>query len=360
MALGLVLTKFSGSIYKTMYSENLEKETLTKISNKTLLTITQGALEVKKDNSSSALIPLTELGMVSFVYLVKILDQLYAINFITQTESQLKLYKYIPLLELNAKKFLKELENTSPTDDLDINSNETLKNLFSDLQKNAIGYIDQNTIEENSSPYSLFSLIKILGSGISPIYRALLLNANVVIFSEKNVNILEYPWKLLVPHKNLNIIAYPENPRSINEFDIMIVEPNKKKECDVDCVVLDLSANKFENGKLDKYLANFFNYLLEIKSDPSIELHLEINNIFNWVNEIIEVATKEKDDKKIKELIVFHSKTRFGNRLPLVTSIARKYNQFTADRISTYFMKELGLFDKEITRIDTKKLISKL
>ena len=358
--LGLLFTKFDENSYSCLFYHNIEEDFVNKICDKILTTISQGALRQKENNVSSAIIPLPELKLVSYIYLIKVSNTLFSLNYELDSNSQLKLYRCIPLLERISKDFFKEIENKILISGNSLDQDISVKNSFSNLDSTAHEIINLDLEQVTNSSYTLQPLIELLGNGVSSLFRAMLLNDKVVIFCEKDKNILSYPWKQFFPHKTLDIVAYPENPRSITSFDIMIVEPSRKKECDANCVILDLVNNKFENGKQDKYIENFIKYIQNLESDLFLEINIEVDNIFNWVNEIIEVSTKEKDDKKIKNLIEFHSKTRFGNRLPLVTAIARKYNEFTADRISTYFLKELGIFNKDVTRVDTQKLLTKL
>jgi hypothetical protein len=56
-------------------------------------------------------------------------------------------------------------------------------------------------------------------------------------------------------------------------------------------------------------------------------------------------------------MINYHSRAKYGDRLPLIARVARTYNYFVGDRIASYFLKELGITDKAI---NSKKILSKL
>jgi hypothetical protein len=359
---GISLTAFDDNKFSILYYKDLDVKTVEIVSRKTLTILSIGVAEQK--DKSSAIIPIMEENLIVYVFLFK-KAFVYSIAFSLNSDQQLTLYKCIPLLEKHSKEFLKELEEKEIILHDSINNSESINLLLGNLSENTSKLLSPELNEENkghSSP--IFGLIQLLGNGVHIFYRALLLNEKTVLFAEKTSNILDFPWKDFVPHKQLNIIAYPSDPRSENQFDIMIVEPNRKKECDAECVILEIQSGKVENGKSDKYLENFFKNLKTLEStNLSLEINLEINNLFNWVHEIIDVSTNEKDeniDQKIKELIEFHTKTRFGDRLPLLTAIAKKYNDYATDRIKAYFLKELGIFKKDIKSFDSKKLLSKL
>ena len=223
----------------------------------------------------------------------------------------------------------------------------------------------ESLVDDSNRISPLLNFMSKFGKNLAGIYRSILLNEKIVLVADPRTeqNLLNYPWNELVPYKTLKIIPWPKNPSKETDFDILVIDKEQKKECDLECLKIDLELGQIENGKSDKYLENLFAYLKNNNQDLSLELKLEINNIFNWVHEIIEICTnpnQSDSDTKIKELIEFHTKSRFGDRLPLLTSIARKYNEYASDRIIAYFLKELGIFNKDVKRIDSKKLLSKL
>lgn len=354
---GISLTEFKNQSFKVLFFDELNDEIATKIGNKIFLTITQGVTGTKK--YSSALIPLTELNLVTFAFIVKEEDSLVSLSFTAKSDNQLRLYKCIPLLEKVSNDFFNQMKSENlTTEQLARNSDS-----FKLIQQTSSEFLSKKS-EPADYQSPLRQLIHNLGNNVHVFYRALLLNHKTVLFAEKNSGILNYPWHDLIPHKELNIKAWPEDPKSENDFDIMIVESDRKKECDAECVILDLQTGQIEHGKPDKYLENFFNYLKTVdEADLALEINLEVNNIFKWVNEIIEICTSEKDkniDEKIKEVIKFHTKTKFGDRLSLLGAIARKYNEYTAERITAYFLKDLGIFENNVKRIDSKKFLTKL
>ena len=352
----LSLTEFKDESFTILFTDELSQEIAEKISSKITNTINQAVIGQK--SQSSAIIPHMELNLVTFAYIFKYLNSLFGLTFTINSENQLRLYKCIPLLEKCSSDFIASLESEKiAISDL---STDSVKGKFSKLKNSSDEFLKPVT-EDQIAKLSIKNLIQLIGPGISSFYRALLLNDKTVIFATKDTEILDYPWKELVPHKTLDIKAWPEDPASENEFDIMIVTPDRKKECDAECVILDLGKGKVEQGKNDKYLESFFNYLKTINdSDLALEINLEVNNIFKWMNDIIEACTTEKNDEKIKEIINFHTKSKYGDRLPLLTSLARKYNEYASERISAYFLKELGIFKDDVKRIDSKKFLSKL
>ena len=284
-----------------------------------------------------------------------------SLSYTVDSDNQLVLYRRIPILESLTKEFIVETENNDIPIAGPIELKEILKNV---VETSNDLFLMESLSDDSKETTPLKNLMQKFGKNLPVFYRSVLLNEQIVLVADSKMegNILNLPWNEFVPHKTLKIIHWPKTPSREMYFDILIIEPFQKKECDLECIKVDIDLGNVENGKNDKNLENLFDYLLESKS-ISIELNIEVNNLFNWVHEIIEICTKEIDetiDTKIKELIEFRTKTRFGNRLPLITSIAKKYNEFASDKIKTYFLKELGIFDKEIKRIDTKKFLSKL
>ena len=76
---GISLTEFKNQSFKVLFFDELNDEIATKIGNKIFLTITQGVTGTKK--YSSALIPLTELNLVTFAFIVKEEDSLVSLSF---------------------------------------------------------------------------------------------------------------------------------------------------------------------------------------------------------------------------------------------------------------------------------------
>ena len=360
---GISLTEFSSQNdeFETIFFDNIEESMAKQLSNKIHITLSMGV--TGKKLNSGAIIPLMEHKLISYAVIFKMSESgnLFSLSFTVDSDNQLTLYKRIPILETLSKDFIFQISEKEFSKDP-----AHIKEIMSEVIETSNDlFLMESLAEDKERTNPLKQLITRLGKNIHVFYRSILLNEKVVIVADSRTeyNILNYPWNEFVPHKTLKILPWPKNPDKEIDFDIMIIEKEQKKQCELDCVKLDLDLGVLEHGKSDKYLENFFIYLKDIKHGLSIELNLEVNSIFNWVHEIIELCTTNKDtniDDKIKELIKFHTKTRFGNRLPLITSIARNYNEFTSDKIITYFLKELGIFDKDVKRIDSRKLLSKL
>ncbi len=360
---GITLAQFSSKNFSTLFSENIDSSLASKVTNKIFMTISMGV--TGKKSNSGAIIPLSVDKIVSYAVIFKNPNEeedLYSLSFTVDADNQLVLYKRIPILETLTKEFIVQVEENIFAVNDPIKLKEMLANV---IETSNDLFLMESLADEKDSTSPLLNLINKFGKNIHIFYRSILLNEKTVIVtdSRENSNIMNLPWNQLAPHKTLKIIPWPKDPSKENDFDILIIEKFQKKDCTLDCVKMDWEIGQVEHGKSDKYLENLFAYLKDLNHGMALELNLEVNNIFSWVHEIIEVCTKNKTadfDAEIKKLIEFHTKTRFGNRLPLLTSIARKYNEFASDRIVTYFLKELGIFEKDVKRIDSKKLLSKL
>lgn len=362
---GISLSFFNKKNISTIYSENIDRSLANKITDKIFKTVSSGignTITTHRKNSH-IIIPLLEDKIVSYVVIFRQTDDdiFMSLSYTVDSDNQLVLYRRIPILEALTKEFIVETENNNIPIAGQIELKEILKNV---VETSNDLFLMESLSDDSKETTPLKNLMNKFGKNLSIFYRSVLLNEKIVLVADSKLegNILNLPWTEFVPHKTLKIIPWPKNPTKELDFDILIIEPYQKKECDLECIKVDIDLGNVEHGKNDKYLESLFDYLHESTS-LSIELNIEINNLFNWVHEIIEICTKERDeilDSKIKELIEFHTKTRFGNRLPLITSIAKKYNEYASDKIITYFLKELGIFDDNVKRIDTKKFLSKL
>ena len=367
---GVSFSRVDSESVQPIFYDNLTDEIAKKITLKTKLTISIGTMGIRA--YSVAVIPLVDEGAVSFVYVHKsdIDNSVFSFSYIVNSEKQLTLYKRIPVLERVTKEFIADTEKKGKLNDLTV---PLLKNYSDRVQqlceKLLISDESVDILLKEKSQSQLSgvdkSLVGLLKKIKNPdvIYRSFLLNIPVVIIADKikdsDLDIL--PWDDFVPHKTLNINAWPPEPTIIDDFDLMFVDEEHKAKCHSrdDCTILDWHNGKVSGGKQDKYLSKLLDEIKKSK-EPLAELTSEFNNIFYWVQEIIDITTKQKDDvidKKIREMINYHSRAKYCDRLPLVATVARKYNYFVGDRIASYFLKELGITDKAI---NSKKILSKL
>lgn len=358
---GISLAQHSRKNFTTIFSENIDQSLLNKVTNKIHSTISLSVTKTKKN--SGAIIPLIEDEKLSYAVIFNTNkdDDLYSLAFTIDSDNQLVLYKHIPILETLTKEFIVQIKDNI----FAVKNPSVLKEMLSNVIETSNDLLLMESITNSDDLTLPLQVLCQFCKNLHIFYRSILLSEKVVIIADPKFefNILNYPWKQFVPHRALKIVAWPKDPAKEQDFDILIINQTQKKECSLDCVKIDWEHGHVENGKNDLYLEKFFAFLKDLKHDMALELNMEINNLFKWTHEIIEICTRDKSDnvdEEIKKLIEFHSKTCYGNRLPLLTTMARKYNDYASDRIVAYFLKELGIFDKDVKRIDRKKLLSKL
>lgn len=365
---GVCFSRVDNESVSPIFYDNLTEEIAKKITLKTKLTISIGSMGIKA--YSVAVIPLVDEECVSFVFVHKsdLDNSVHSFSYIVNSEKQLTLYKRIPVLEKITKDFISETEKKLRLSDLSTSKLKSYSNGVQELCERLL--ISDKPLEEGRTEQTRLTSVdvqfihllkKIKHSDI--IYRSFLLNDPVIIIADKlrHSNLEFMPWDEFVPHKTLNIETWPQDPNGINNFDLMIVSDEHKAQCKdrTDCTIIEWNNGKIIGGKSDKYLAKLFDAIKK-SSNPLAELTSEFNSIFYWVQEIIDITTQEKDeiiDRKIGEMTKYHSRAKYGNRLPLIAKIARTYNSFVGDRIASYFLKELGITDKSI---DSKKIMSQL